>query len=57
MSQAGNRLHAGRCLIRDQNKILSPRAEVGGKFKGKGHFSGQSAHRGKGRGAKGSGRS
>ena len=29
----------------------------GGNFKGKGHFSGQSAKKGKGRGAKGSGRS
>ena len=33
-----------------------PTGRGGGKFKGKGHFSGQSAHRGKGRGAKGPGR-
>ena len=34
-----------------------PTGRGGGKFKGKGHFSGQSAHKGKGRGAKGPGRS
>ena len=34
-----------------------PTGRGGGKSKGKGHFSGKSAHKGKGRGAKGSGRS
>ena len=34
-----------------------PSGQGRGKFKGKGNFSGQSAHRGKGRGAKGPGRS